>query len=163
MLCPDMAIVEDLRKIRDDVDVRFVSYGTGAATLTERGYPVIDLGLPEANPALETIVLAAQVIGSLEPRLVVAREEFAALPAAKIFGLPAVMISDWFKERSAYSMQTLGYADEVIFLGEPGAFEEPEQAKGRVRYVGPGFAISTIRRRIGRGRGRSRASMKAPR
>jgi len=133
---PDMAIVEELQKIRDDVEVRFVSYGTGAATLAERGYPVIDLGLPEANPALETIVLAAQVIGSLEPHLVVAHEEFAAMPAAKIFGLPTVMITDWFKEPNAYSMQTLGYADEVIFLGEPGGFEEPGQAKGRVRYVG---------------------------
>ena len=134
---PDMAIVEELRRLRDDVDLRFVSYATGAATLTEGGYDVIDLNLPERNPVLETTVRAAKVIAWLRPQLVVSHEEFGALPAAKIFDLPTVMITDWFVEPEKFSMQTLQYADEVIFIDDPGSFEEPPYVEGKVQYVGP--------------------------
>lgn len=134
---PDIAIVEELRKLRDDVDLRFVSYATGADTLTERGHNVIDLNLPERNPVLETMVRAAKVIARLRPQLVVSHEEFGALPAAKIFDLPAVMITDWFVEPEKFSMQTLQYADEIVFIDDPGIFEEPRYVAGRVQYVGP--------------------------
>ena len=132
-----MAIVEELATLRDDVDVRFVSYATSAATLEEHGYDVIDLNLPEANPVLETMVRAAKMIGWLRPQLVVSHEEFGALPAAKIFELPTVMITDWFVEPEKFSMQTLQYADEIVFIDEPGIFEEPPYIEGRVQYVGP--------------------------
>ena len=134
---PDIAIVEELQKLRDDVDLRFVSYATGAATLSERGYDVIDLNLPERNPVLETMVRAAKIIGGLGPQLVVSHEEFTALPAAKIFDLPTVMITDWFVEPEKFSMQTLQYADEIIFIDDSGIFEEPPYVSGRVQYVGP--------------------------
>ena len=134
---PDMAIVEELHRLRDDVDLRFVSYATGAATLTERGHDVIDLDLPERNPVLETMVRAARVIDWLRPHLVVSHEEFGALPAAKIFDLPTVMITDWFVEPEKFSMQTLQYADEIIFIDDPGVFEEPPYIEGKVQYAGP--------------------------
>ena len=134
---PDMAIVEELGKLRDDVDLRFVSYATGADTLSERGHNVIDLNLPERNPVLETMVRAAKIIGGLGPQLVVSHEEFGALPAAKIFDLPTVMITDWFVEPEKFSMQTLQHADEIVFIDKPGIFEEPPCVEGRVQYVGP--------------------------
>lgn len=134
---PDMAIVKELRKLHDDLDLRFVSYATGAATLREHGYDVIDLDLPERNPVLETMVRAARIIEQLRPQLVVSHEEFGALPAAKIFDLPTVMITDWFVEPEKFSMQTLQYADEVIFIDDPGVFVEPPFIEGKVHYVGP--------------------------
>ncbi len=134
---PDMAIVDELHRIRDDLDVRFASYATGAATLAHCGRPVIDLGLPERNSVLETLVLAAQLIGSLRPRLVVSHEEFSALPVAKIFDLPSLFITDWFTDPGKFSLQTLLYADEIIFIDDPGTFEEPEYVRGKVHYVGP--------------------------
>ena len=133
----DMAIVEELSRLVADVDVRFVSYATGSDTLTEFGHTVIDLDLPEANPVIETLVRAARVIGWLSPHLVVAHEEFTALPAAKIFGLPALFITDWFVEPEKFSMKLLHYADEVIFTDEPGTFDEPAYLDGKVHYVGP--------------------------
>lgn len=134
---PDMAIVEELRKSRDDFDVRFVSYATGAATLAENRYPVIDVGLPEANPVLETLIRVSKIIGWLRPKLIVSHEEFMALPAAKIFDLPTLMITDWFTAPEKFAMQTLQYADEIVFIDDPGAFEEPHYLQGRIQYVGP--------------------------
>lgn len=134
---PDMAIVEELRKSRDDFDVRFVSYATGAATLAGNRHPVIDIGLSEANPVLETLIRVSKIIGWLQPKLVVSHEEFMALPAAKIFDLPTLMITDWFSAPEKFAMQTLHYADEIVFIDEPGAFEEPEYLQGRIQYVGP--------------------------
>ncbi len=39
--------MDELLKLRHDVDVRFVSYGTGTRTLEELGHSLIDLGLPD--------------------------------------------------------------------------------------------------------------------
>jgi UDP-N-acetylglucosamine:LPS N-acetylglucosamine transferase len=134
---PDMAILEELRRSRDDFDMRFVSYATGAATLSENRYAVIDIGLPEANPVLETMIRVSKIIGWLQPKLVISHEEFMALPAAKIFDLPTLMITDWFTAPEKFAMQTLQYADEIVFIDDPGAFEEPEYLQGRIQYVGP--------------------------
>jgi lipid A disaccharide synthetase len=60
-----------------------------------------------------------------------------ALPAAKIFDKPTVLITDWFVEPEKYSMTTLRFADRILFLDEPGFYEEPEWVRGRVEYVGP--------------------------
>ena len=133
---PDIAIAEELVRRRDDVDIRFVSYGTGADTFTEFGHGVIDLDLPERKSTLETLVRAGHMIGWLRPQLVVAHEEFAVPPAARIFGVPALFITDWFSEPENFSMRCLGYADEVLFIDEPGIFEEPPYLKSKVHYVG---------------------------
>lgn len=58
---PDIEITNELLRLRGDVEVRFVSYATGAKTLAEFGFPVIDLGLPELNSLLDVIVLATKV------------------------------------------------------------------------------------------------------
>jgi len=134
---PDIEIVKELLNRSDEMDVRFVSYATGARTIEEFGFPLIDLGLPELNPLTETTVMAGKLIGWLNPDLVVAHEEFPALPAAKIFGKPAILLTDWFVEPEHYSSQTLKYADQVLFLDEEGVFEEPPWVRGKVSYVGP--------------------------
>ena len=134
---PDMEIARELKELSPDVQVRFVSYGTGASTLGEYGLPHIDMGLPDRNGINETMVLAGKLIGWLEPDLVVAHEEFAVLPVAKIFDKPTVLITDWFTDPERYTMTTLAFADRIVFLDEPGHFEEPESASGKVQYVGP--------------------------
>jgi predicted glycosyltransferase len=134
---PDIEIVAKLMRDRPDVDVRFVSYGTGARTLEEFGQPLIRLDLPERNGVAETTVLAGQAIGWLKPDLVVAHEEFAAMPAAKIFGKPTLMITDWFSDPWKYQMESLRFADSIVFIDDEGVFEEPEWVRGRVHYAGP--------------------------
>lgn len=136
---PDIEIVRRLETLREDVDVRFVSYSTGAETLAEFGYKVIDLSLPELNSLLDTVVLSTKVVEWLNPDLVVAHEEFGALPAAKVHDKPTIFITDWFVGPERIIMDALCFADQVLFLDEEGFFEEPPQVQGRVTYVGPVF------------------------
>ena len=134
---PDMQIARAIAQQSNDVNVCFVSYGTGAATLLAHGVSHLDLQLPDHNPINETIVRAGRVIGSLNPDLVVAHEEFSALPAAKIFSKPTILITDWFTDPGALSMGSLRLADRILFLDAPGIYPEPPWVAGRVDYVGP--------------------------
>ncbi|MGH9353064.1 MAG: hypothetical protein ACRD2G_13045 [Terriglobia bacterium] len=133
---PDMAIVRELESETPGVDVRFVSYGIGSATLRQRGFDVIDLAVADNSTIIESVVSAAQVVGSIRPELVIAHEEFGALPAAKIFNLPSLFITDFFQDPNALTTRCLRYADEVVFIGNPGEFTEPPFLKNKVQYVG---------------------------
>ena len=134
---PDCALAEELCCLRDDVDIRFVSYATGAETFVELGHTIIDLDLPENNPLFETLIRAARVIGWLKPALVIAHEELAVLAAARILELPTLYLTDWFGGPEDIRTSLLAYADETLFLDDAGIFPEPVQAAGRVHYVGP--------------------------
>ena len=134
---PDIAIMRELEQLRPDIQVRFVSYGTGALTLAAHGIPCVDLQLPDQNSIAATTVLAGRVMGALAPDLVVAHEEFSAMPVAKIFGLPTVMITDFFTTPGMLSMESLWYADRVLFLARRGLHAEPPSVRGKVRYLGP--------------------------
>lgn len=134
---PDSAIMEATRKLYADFDVRFVSYDTGAAALDRLGYAVIDLKLPEWPPFLETAVRAAQVIGNFRPDLVISHEDFAMMPMAKVSNLPTIFITHWFWKTEHIHMQSLCYADRILFIEEPGVFEEPSYVAGKVEYFGP--------------------------
>ena len=136
---PDLEIAKALRDgAGSRIRLRFVSYSTGADVLEEAGEEVIRLGLPDLNPFVETLVLCARVIGMLQPDLVVSHEEFAALPAAGIFGVPAVFLTDWFvDDPDRPIMRSLQFADEILFLEREGWFEPPAYVKDRVRYLGP--------------------------
>src|SRR5438876_10903298 len=104
---PDMAIADELAKLRNDIQVTFVSYGTGAATLIQHERPVVDLQMPDSNSLWETVVRAGQVISQMRPVLVVSHEEFAVLPLAKLFDVPAVFITEWFIDPEDLLMQAL--------------------------------------------------------
>jgi|HubBroStandDraft_4_1064222.scaffolds.fasta_scaffold151003_1 hypothetical protein len=134
---PDAAIMESVRNLDDRIGWQFVSYGTGASTLAELGHSVRDLQLPDDNPFHETLIRACKVISECSPGLVVSHEEFAAVLAARIFGIPAIFLTDWFGTENHIIMQTLTYAESVIFLGERGSFDEPSYLTGKVTYVGP--------------------------
>jgi hypothetical protein len=134
---PDMAIGDELLRLLPLIDLKFVSYGTGAATFRANGRPVIDLEMPDANPPWETVFRAGQVIRDRQPCLVVSHEEFAVLPVAKIFGIPTVFITEWFSDSQSPMMQALAFADEVICIEAPGVFDEPPCVEGKVFYTGP--------------------------
>lgn len=134
---PDLEIARALVALRPDVDLRFVSYGSGARAIDEsQAFSLIDLGLPEQNPLTLTLVLAAKLIGWLRPGLVIAHEEFPALPAAKIFDRPTVFLTDWFLDENHYTTQTMQFADRILFLDEECSYTEPQCLRGRVEYLG---------------------------
>jgi UDP-N-acetylglucosamine:LPS N-acetylglucosamine transferase len=99
------------------------------------------------NGTAETTVLAGRLIGVLRPDLVVSHEEFAALPAAKIFGKPTVMIIDFFTDAGRYSMESLWFADRILFTDQRGLYPEPPSAAGRTTYMGPVPPRMEFRRR----------------
>jgi hypothetical protein len=89
---PDSAVCWDLKARHPRISVVMASYATGAMTLRELGWPMFDLNLPEENPLFAIIVRCGELIEGLRPKFVVSHEEFDALPAAKIFGLPTIFI-----------------------------------------------------------------------
>ena len=107
---PDIQIVSALHSLRDDVDLKFVSYATGARTLEEFRQPLIDVGFPETGAFAEMNVAAGKLIGWLKPDLVVSHEEFTVLTAAKIFGRKTVFITDWFDDHDLFMTHTLKFA-----------------------------------------------------
>jgi len=133
----DIGIVRALEAMRPDLEVRFVSYGTGAETFRAFDISLIDLDLPDYGGVVDTSVLAGKLIGWLQPDLVVSHEEFPAIPAAKIFDKPTLVLTDWFIEAEGYAMNSLKYADQILFLGQAGVFWEPPWIRERVRYLGP--------------------------
>lgn len=143
---PDIAIAQELKKLRHDVDIRFASYATGARTFIESGCDVIDLKLPEVGSDMETLIRSSRLIGRMKPQLVVAHEEFSVAPAAKIFRRPVSFITDWFIEPDKLSMHCLNYADEILFIDNKGIFEEPSYLEGKVRYMGPALRKSIYSR-----------------
>lgn len=134
---PDLEIARELERLDPSAQIHFVSYGTGARTLEEFGRSVVDLGLPDLGSITDSTVLSGKLIGWLEPDLVVSHEEFPALPAAKIFARPTVAILDFFSGADSLAMQSLRFADRVIFTDWRGYFEEPAFLKGKVHYTGP--------------------------
>jgi|EndMetStandDraft_5_1072996.scaffolds.fasta_scaffold03468_2 UDP-N-acetylglucosamine:LPS N-acetylglucosamine transferase len=133
---PDAAIATDLMAREPSVEVTFASYSTGLATLRDLGCPVIDLGLPETNPLWDTVSRVIALLREHSADLILSHEEFAAVPVAKAFGIPAVFLTDWFLDSDHLLMKSLAVADEVLFMDAPGYFDEPEYLAGKVRYVG---------------------------
>lgn len=132
----DIMIADHLAK-RLPVNITFISYGTGGRALASAGYEYIDLQLPDGNAFLETVIRATRVVSEKRPDVVIAHEEFAALIAAKAYGTPTIFLTDWFLDPNHILMQSLEYADEILFLEESGYFTEPPNLHTRVTYAGP--------------------------
>jgi predicted glycosyltransferase len=150
---PDAEIARAAEVLCPDLEVRMVSYATGAGAIQELGIGCIDLCLPETAPIVHVSVLAGKLIHWLQPDIVISHEEFAIAPAAQIFGVPVIFITEWFTRPAMYSMECLRLVDEVLFLGYPGIFAEPPWVQGRVRYLGPlrrAFSYSRCDRRKAR-------------
>lgn len=156
---PDMAIAEELRSLVDRLDIRFVSYGTGAATFLKNGYEVIDLKLPSNPPFSEAVVSFVRLVDSLRPQLIIAHEEFGALVAAEAFRICSIFITDFFQDPGTLPMRALQYASDIIFLGDRGLFTEPPFLKGKVQYVGAAVRPFSWRRSD---RTRARAELGLP-
>jgi hypothetical protein len=134
---PDLAIIAELRSLCPRLTLEIASYAVGADTFRNHGQPVIDLELPEQNDFVETLLIAARILVNRPGGLVIAHEEPAALVAAKLAGRPSVYLSHWFTGGNDLVSSCLRCADEIVFLEEPGWFDEPIEARGRVSYTGP--------------------------
>jgi UDP-N-acetylglucosamine:LPS N-acetylglucosamine transferase len=131
---PDIAIAAELPEA---IDVRFVSYATGAETLKQAGLPLVDLGLGEENDFFQTMIAAAQVISSARPEVVVSHEEFSALPAAALAGVPAIFVNEWLPAPGSVAADCLAYAASIVLIGFPGVFPVPPSVRAKPVCIGP--------------------------
>lgn len=133
---PDIAIAEEMTRIDAGIRIEFVSYATGEKVFRKYGLPVIDLGQPEANAFVPTLVAAYQAIRRAAPTLVVAHEEFGAIAAARMANVSSTFISAWLPRAGTPASEALVYASSVIVIEDAGIFPPPP---GVVRpyYVGP--------------------------
>ena len=154
---PDIEIVRELQRLGPEIDLVFASYSTGRTTLMEAGFSVIDLDFPDNVRFLDFMVRATHLILREQPDIVVSHEEFAALPAAKACGLPAVFIVDFFFS-AEWMLDSVAYADQILFIERRGIFFEPPTARGRIRYVGP-IVRPKSATRADRGRARARLGL----
>jgi UDP-N-acetylglucosamine:LPS N-acetylglucosamine transferase len=133
---PDMAMGKLLKMKMPALELIYVSYASGAEAYRANGYDVLDLEAPEFPPLLDMIVLLSRVFDKYRPDLVLAHEEFAAVPAASSFDIPALFITDYFLDPTSMLMRALQYAEEILFIGEPGLFTEPPHLRNKISYVG---------------------------
>jgi hypothetical protein len=134
---PDVAIAGEMLQLNREIDLQFVSYATGADTLRNLGWSVYDLGLPEANPFLTTLSVVHGLIRDLQPTVVIAHEEYAVLVAAQMAEVPCIFLTDWFPLTQPIMGEAVGFADSIVFMGEPGIFPLPVPVRRAPIYVGP--------------------------
>jgi UDP-N-acetylglucosamine:LPS N-acetylglucosamine transferase len=67
---------------------------------------------------------------------VISHEEYATAPAARVFGIPVLFITDYFLPPHRIWMQSLAYADRIIVIDEPGHFNPPSFLRERIVYSG---------------------------
>jgi hypothetical protein len=134
---PDMAIASIVRELRPEINIQFASYATGAETFKRANIPVIDLNLPEVNPFLRTLQLAQGLIQQQALDVVIAHEEFAALPAARMRGLPSIFVSAWLPKAGTIAADALTYADSIIVIERAGLLPIPEGVTTKPRFTGP--------------------------
>ncbi|HTB79576.1 MAG TPA: hypothetical protein VK717_01685 [Opitutaceae bacterium] len=133
---PDMAIVEEMYTLAQDIEVTFVSYATGAQTFKAANHHVYDLGLPANNRYLATLSKARELIKRLKPDIVIAHEEYAALVAAYEFEIPSIFISAWLPLANTIGAESIAYASSIIIIEEPGVFAVPKDVTTKPIYVG---------------------------
>lgn len=134
---PDASIANELLKADPELEISFVSYAMGAETLRQSGYAVLDLELPEDNPFLETLAKSVGIINVEEPSLILSHEEFCVPVAAKLFDIPCVFLIDWFPPEGSLWTDSLSYASHLIFLDDPGYYDQPKSLPRAPAYVGP--------------------------
>lgn len=133
---PDMAVAREMLALQPGTSVHFASYATGAETLRNAGWEVIDLHLPADNPWLPTLLACCDVIQRVQPSVIIAHEEFAALVAGRVAGIPSIFISAWLPQSRGYAYDAMACADYAIILEEPGLFVTPTGMGVQPLFVG---------------------------
>ncbi len=133
---PDIAIARAVTNRKPDLQFKFVSYAAGAEAFRAHGLEVLDLNQPPKPPLMEMVTCFGRLFAKEKPFLVIAHEEFGVLPAARIFDVPCLFITDFFADPTSLIMWVLRYAVEVLFTAERGLFTEPPYLHDKVKYVG---------------------------
>jgi hypothetical protein len=134
---PDMDIVAEIGKMDRAIDVHFASYATDASVLEAKGHKLTNLNLPENNAFVETLVASHRLITESKPDVIVAHEEFSAIVAARLTGVPSIFISAWLPPAGSIGAESLLSASSILVIDVPGLFPVPTGTTAHVHYSGP--------------------------
>ncbi|MCD6505128.1 hypothetical protein J7M22_00755, partial [Candidatus Poribacteria bacterium] len=133
----DLAIAREVTSLRKDVELKFISYASGAEFLKDKPFPLTDLNLPAIGKDGERIFKITEVIGSESPDLIVTDEELHALPIARGFNIPSVLITNWFQADDPEVSALFELADMIIVPDYKEGFHMTLTAKDRILWTGP--------------------------
>lgn len=133
----DLALADELVTLAPDIVCHFASYSTGAAAYSARGRECHDLGLPEDPSFTQILIAITHHLRDLKPAVVIAHEEFAAVLACHLMGIPCAFISTWLPPGGNLWAETLAYANSIIILEEEGIFPVPLNCDEDIMYTGP--------------------------
>jgi UDP-N-acetylglucosamine:LPS N-acetylglucosamine transferase len=116
-----------------------------------------DLDMPESNKYIETLFKAVATIRKIQPHIIIAHEEFAAMIAAHLEDIPAIYMADWLPDPNTLAADSLRTASSIVLMEEAGLFRWQESGLVRPICLGPfvrrtEFAVSQrkkIRQELG--------------
>ena len=136
--CRDMILADSLSELDDSVEIKFVSYGEGYKTLSVLGWPCINIGIPFKEDEHDRLLKMGQALREEKPDLVISDEELLALPLAKIFQIPSLLITNWFPPAPNHpTMSYFADPQEIIVPDLTDSFGAPSEIKSPVHFVGP--------------------------
>lgn len=147
----DVAIAR--RAIEEDreVEVIFASWSEGWRYLRGVGWPCRNIG-PKLGDEHERLIGIGRAMDEEKPDLVVTDEELMALPMAKVFHIPSVLITNWFPPNKRHPLMGYFVDPELILVPAPkDVYAKPEELDllTPVKFVGP-IAFLTERHKMKR-------------
>jgi UDP-N-acetylglucosamine:LPS N-acetylglucosamine transferase len=137
----DLQIFEELQRFNPPIDCRFASYADGQQAFGANGLESIDLNLTaDGDMSSQAIIALGSLIRETAPTLVVSHEVFMSLPLAKVFGVPAYLLTHWFFEaidRRNPLNEFVKSADHILFTDIAEFHTVPSDFSVPVSFVGP--------------------------
>ena len=142
---PDLMVVDRLESLRPDVNITLGSYADGLKAISSNGRSALDLEMELDDEYTQKELSALQrIIPSVEPDLIVTHEVFYALPVARKYNIPSVLITHWFFEELGDMTAFTGLlarffncATEIVIRDIESGHTVPPTLKVPVSFIGP--------------------------
>jgi len=137
----DMLIIEHLKEFNINLNLKVVSHEQGYTYFKKNGFEVENLDLKLREEFSQKALFRIQsYIDKFKPNFIIADEVFIALPLAKKFNIPSILITNWFFEsfsRRHPFIPIVQKADSIIFADSPKLHTVPLGFSVPVTFVGP--------------------------
>jgi len=137
----DMLIIEEFTKLNENLNIQVASYAEGYTCFTQNGFEVFDLGLKlNEEIGYNAVNRIESLIKRFKPALIVTDEGFVVLSLAKKFGIPSLLITNWFFEsidKRHPLIPVVRDANHIIFADRKEFHKVPSNFDVPVSFVGP--------------------------
>ena len=152
----DLAIARRIEQEGEDVEVIFGSWGEGWRCIRGAGWRCEKIGRKSGDDH-ERLVYIGKTIGEQKPDLIVTDEELLALPMAKVFDIPSVLITNWFPPNERHPLMGYFIDPDLILVPLPeDIYAKPVDLLTPVKCVGP---IAFLNETASRVRGKIRQKL----